>query len=62
MVVASDEVARCHEGCCEDLLRGVRKGLETWQVHEEVVLQGSLSQGAVAVAVDRWTVEFAGSD
>jgi hypothetical protein len=51
MVVASDEVGRSHEGC-EDLLRGVQKGPETWQVHEEVVLQGSLTQGAVAVAVD----------
>ena len=53
MVVASDEVGRFHEGCCEDLLWGVQKGPEMWQVHEEVVLQGSLSQGAVAVAVDR---------
>ena len=52
MVVASDEVGRSHEGCCEDLLRGVQKGPETWQVHEEAVRQGSLSQGAVAVVVD----------
>ena len=53
MVVASDEVGRSHEGCCADLLRGVQIGPETKQVHEEVVLQDSLSQGAVAVAVDR---------
>ena len=53
MVVASDEVGRSHEGCYEHLLRGVQKGPESWQVREEVVHRGSLSQGAVAVAVDR---------
>jgi hypothetical protein len=52
MVVASEEVGRSREGC-EDLLRGVQKGPGTGKVHEEVVLQGSLSQVAGAVAVDR---------
>jgi hypothetical protein len=53
MVVASEEAKRSREGCCEGLLRRVQKGPGTGQIHEEVVLRGSLSQVAVAVAVGR---------
>lgn len=53
MIVASEELDRSREGYCEDSVRGVQGDPGTGQAREEVVLQGSPSQAAVAVAVGR---------